>query len=217
MLSHYVNVFLEKYHQRRGLRLIRRSQYKKAAYHFERALLLGDSVANFYYYSVSLISLNKHAQAISYLEKIVENHSDDILISTTLAECYLVVREWVKAEDFLSFLNDKFKDNIVVRRLFDISKDLILREKYATSKEYFFKAIELLDSKKIEEALTNAQSAIELDELNSSYYFLAGVILMQGKRAKAEVEGYLEKAVLLAPQNEGYKKQLRAVKTSYDF
>ena len=215
MIDSFWNMFLEKYHQNRGIRLMRKSQYKNAFYHFEKALLLKDSTVNYFYYSVCLIALNKHKSAIGYLEKIFDKHNDMILVSTTLAECYLVVRDWCKADDFLGFLVNKHKDNVFINRLWDISQDPILREKYAASKECFYKAVEQLDAKEYDTSIEQIKCAIDLDEMNSAYYYLAAIILLQGKRPKSEVESYMEKAVLLAPYNEEYKKKLQYVKTRY--
>jgi tetratricopeptide (TPR) repeat protein len=208
-------MFIEKYHQKRGLRYMRVSDHKKASHHFEKALLLNDSSTNYYNYSVVLISDNKHRQAISYLEQITEKHADDLLIAATLCECYLVAREWEKAEDYLSYLSNKFPESILIKKMYDISQDSILREKYATGKEYFYKSSDLLNTKDFDGAIDMIKNAIDLDELNSTYYYFASVILLMAKSPKEEVSSYLEKAVMLSPQNEQYKKVLRFVKTKY--
>jgi len=215
VIRSYWHIFLEKYHQKKGIRLLGRSRYKEAFQQFERALLLNDSTVNYFYYSVCLISMNRHRQAIGYLEKIFDKHDDMILISTTLAECYLVVRDWCKADDFLGFLVNKYSENVFIKRLWDISQDPILREKYASSKEYFYKAVEELEIKNYTAALEQIKQAIVIDELNSVYYFFAGIILLQAKSPKHEVEDYLEKALALSPYNEQYKKKLHWVKTRY--
>jgi len=213
MIFSFWDMFLEKYHQNRGVRAMRRSRYRDACSHFEKALLLNDSAANYFYYSVCLIAMNKHKSAIGYLEKIFDKHNDVILVSSTLAECYLVVRDWCKADDFLGFLVNKYGDNVFIKRLWDISQDPILRERYAASKECFYKALERLDAKDYDTSFEQIKYAIDLDEMNSAYYFMAGVILFQGKKPKREVESYFEKAVILAPYNEQYKKKLHWVKT----
>jgi tetratricopeptide (TPR) repeat protein len=214
-MKRYINSIVEKYHRNRGLKLLRLSMYKKAFHHFEKALSLDDSMINYFYFSICLISMNKHRSAIKYLEKIFDAHKDDILISTTLAECYLVVRDWCKADDLLGFLTDTHKDNIFIRKLWTISHDVVLREKYAASKEYFYHASEYLDIKDYDSSYSKIKQAIDLDDSNSTYYFLAGLILIQGKKPKIEIEQYLERAVFLSPNNVSYKKKLHWLKTRY--
>ena len=215
MLKSVIDRIKEKFHLRRGLKYLHRSEYKKAQKHFESVLHINKSYLNYFYYSVVLIALNQHEQAISYLEKIINEHSEDILIAVTLAECYMVVREWAKAEDLLMFLNKTFPNNLTVKFLYETCKNPISREKYACGKEYFINAKIKTDSKEYDAALEEMNKAIELNEANASYYFYAGYIALQGKKRKEEVEAYFENAVFLAPQNEGFKKQLQYVKTCY--
>jgi tetratricopeptide (TPR) repeat protein len=215
MFGQYWDMFWGKYHLRRGLRMLQGSKYKKAAYHFEKAILLLDSTESFFYYAVTLVSLHKHKEAIAYLERIVEKTDDNILVSTTLADCYLVVREWEKAEQLLRYLKGKYVNNIVIEQLYIISQDAILREKYAEGKECFYMALDLLDKRDMEQSFESIKRAIELDETNASYHFLAGVILMQDNQPKENLEAYFEQAVLLSPQNENFKRQLQYVKTRY--
>jgi tetratricopeptide (TPR) repeat protein len=208
-------MFWGKYHLRRGLKMLQSSRYKQAAYHFEKAILLDGSIESFFYYAVTLVSLHKHKEAIAYLERILEKTDDNIMVSTMLADCYLVVREWEKAERLLSYLKGKYVNNIVIEQLYIISQDAVLREKYAEGKECFYMALDLLDKRDMERSFESIKKAIELDETNASYYFLAGVILMQDNQPKENVEAYLEQAVLLSPQNENFKRQLQFVKTRY--
>ena len=215
MLKDILDKLKEKYHQRLGLRSLHRSEYIKAHYHFEKILKINNSYLNYFYYSVVLIALNRQEQAITYLEKIIDTHSEDILIAVTLAECYMVVREWAKAEDLLTYLNKKFPNNTTVKFLFETCKNTISREKYACGKEYFIKAKNNTDIKDFDAALEDINKAIELNEANASYYFYAGYIALQGKKNKEQVEAYFENAVFLAPQNESFKKQLQYVKTRY--
>ena len=215
MLKGIIDKFKERYHQRCGLKHLHRSDYKKALKHFESALAISKSYLNYFYYSVILIALDRHELAITYLEKIIHDHSEDILIAVTLAESYMVVREWAKAEDLLTFLNKKFPNNTTIKFLFETCKNPIGREKYACGKEYFIKAKNNTDIKNYDAALEDINKAIELNEANASFYFYAGYIALQGKKRKEEVEAYFENAVFLAPQNEGFKKQLQYVKTCY--
>ena len=213
MFEIILDTYSEKYHQKKGIKFLSRAKYQKSLHHFEKALLINDSTVNNFYYSISLIALNRHSEAITFLEKIIDSHTNDILISSTLTECYLAVREWEKAEHLADYLLEKFKENTFIQKLHSITNDVVLREKYAAAKESFYKTIENMDNKDYEAAFLEINKAIEMDEENASYYFLAGTILMQANRKKEEYVLYYEKAVLLAPKNESYKKHLRYVKT----
>jgi tetratricopeptide (TPR) repeat protein len=212
MIGHYLDVFMERYHQRRGLSLLHKSRFKKAIYHFEKAILIRNSHVNFFYLSVSMIAINQHARAVKYLENIIDEHREDVLIATTLAECYLVLREWSKAEKLLDFLRTKFSENSTINFLSETVADPILREKYALGKEFFFRATELLEAKRYEESFQCMCEAIEQDSSNASYHFFTGCIALTARKEKCIVVMYLERAVNLAPHNENFKKQLQMVK-----
>jgi len=209
------DLIIMRYHQRRGLKALHISNFPKATYHFEKALLRSTDHINYFYLAVALIGQHKHQRAVVFLEKIIDDHCEDILISSTLAECYLVLREWEKAERLLNFLYGKFPQNTTIKYLHLLVNDSILRDKYACGKELFFQSVESLERREITQAILHIEKAIELNETNSAYYFFAGYLLMQAKKERAEVEKYIEKAVQLAPHNESYKRHLRYVKTKY--
>ena len=226
MIENFLNTLIVKYHQRRGLHFLNLSRYKKAILHFEKALLLNDSVENFFYFSICLIALNKHQEAISYLERIMDRQTEDILISSSLMECYLVVREWEKGERLANYLAEKFPTNTFVQKLKSIIIDPIKREKYATAKESFFTAVDFIEKKEYDAAFEAIKTAIDLDESNAAYYYLAGTILLKPHPRRMSGDAawkvafpvqdhlyYFEKAVLLAPQNESYKRHLQYLKT----
>jgi len=215
MFGHLIDIIFERFHQRRGLKALHVSDFAKAIYHFEHALLRNTDHINYFYLAVSLIGQHKHERAVVLLEKIIDDHYEDILISSTLAECYLVLREWEKAEQLLDYLVGKFPQNTTVKYLHQLVSDPLLRDKYACGKELFFQSVASLERREIAQAIQHIEKAIELNESNSAYYFFAGYLLMQAKKEKAEVEKYIEKAVQLAPHNEVYKQHLRYVKTKY--
>jgi tetratricopeptide (TPR) repeat protein len=210
-----MDIFAEKYHQRRGLRLLHKTAFEKAAYHLEKALVLNASTVNLFYFAVALVALNRHTEAVVYLEKVIDEHVDNLLISTTLVECYLVIREWEKAEKLVNYLHTKNPENSTVKFLYETTSDPIIRDKYACGKEQFFLAKDAMNKKDLKVAYEHISRAVELDEKNAAYLFYAAYILLMDRRPKIEVEQYLEKAVLYAPQNEGYKRQLQFVKTKY--
>ncbi|MCL2063757.1 MAG: CDC27 family protein [Candidatus Cloacimonetes bacterium] len=235
MIENIKNNFSLKYHQKKGMKYLSQGLYKKAILNFEKALLLDDSIENYFYFSVCLIALNRHIEAIGYLEKIIDLQADNILVSATLIECYLVVREWEKADRLVNYLKNNNNTNQYIKDLITLVDDPVLREKYATAKESFFKAIDFYDNKDFESAFQSIKLAIDLDEQNAAYYFFAGTILIhilkrnkkspdssgmtftkdKLEQTRQEMLLLFEKSVLLAPQNEGYKKHLQYVKTRY--
>ena len=188
---------------------------KKAMSHFEKALLINNSIENYYFYSISLIDTNKYVEAIGFLEKIVEKHDDIVLISTTLIDCYLYVKEWEKAERLVNILMDKFPNHHYVNKLYNITLDIVYREKYVTAKISYHNAVALIEKKEFKAAFTEISCAIEIDPTNATYHFVAGTILVSQKKKKEEIKKYFEKAVLLSPKNEYYKKNLMYIKTRY--
>jgi len=217
MLNILINTLREKYHQKSGLKCLAHSKFQQALQHFERALVYHASTENYYYYAIILISLHKHQEAIPFLEKILHNHEDSLLIVISLAECFLVTREWGKAEMFLEYYYAKNKENLLLKKMYLIAYDVSLREKYAESKEFYFLALEFLEKKDYLVALLNIEKALELDELNTTYLYLASVLMIKAKKPKEEIAPYLEKAVLFARENDKYKKQLHYLKTRYKY
>ena len=215
MLKHYIDLFWSRFHFRRGLRLLGRSMFQKAASHFEKSMLLDGLTESFFYFAICMIALNRHNHAIKYLEDILEKHDDNMLAATTLAECYMVVREWDKAERILGVLQSKYTENLTIKYLYVTVSDPAERERYAQAKEYFFLAKEALEKKQYDTAIDNITKAIDRNDTNASYYFFASIVMLEAKRDKKEVEQYLEKAVYLRPNNESYKRQLRYVKMRY--
>jgi tetratricopeptide (TPR) repeat protein len=215
MIGGYINYFKEKYHQRRGIRLINYYNFLGALLQFEKAILINPSDVNFFYYAICLIALNNHEKAINYLEKIVKEQTDNLLINTTLCECYFVIRNWDKATEILIKLNEKASENTTIKHFSEIINDDVKRENYAKAKEFFYNAQQQFTKKNMEKAIQDIKLAIEFDPTNSSYHYFAGIILLKSNADKTEIEEYLEKAIMLSPKNENYKSQLNLVKTRY--
>ena len=215
MLSDIFNILLAKYHKKRGLRFLTCSKFKTALHHFEKAFLLLEDSDSLFFFTICLISLNKHEKAISYLERIYEQSPENILVSATLTECYLTTREWDKAEKIINMLLLNHHQNQLFQKYHTIVEDPVLREKYAIGKEHFYRATDELEKKQFDNAIENVKKALEFDQNNASYCFTASLILEQGKKPKQEIVEYLEKAIFLAPLNETYKKKLHYIKTRY--
>jgi len=211
----YISVFKQKYHERRGLRLLGSSDFTGSRAHFEKALLYSGNLNYYFHIAICYIGQHQIERAKECLEKIIDDHYDDLLICSTLAECYLVLRQWEQAERLLEYLHTKSPENETIKYLHAMVHDPIERDKYACSKDLFYRSVEAMQNKDIDAAIQYILQAIELTETNSAYYHFAGHLMMQARREKAEVERYLLKAVELSPRNEVYKRELHFVKTRY--
>jgi len=212
MFERYITRIREYRYQKKGIKFLSLSKFEKALFCFEKAILLNNSVQNIFYYSISLIALNRHLEAVSYLEPLMNEYSVELLISTTLLDCYLVLKEYDKANCLLDNLIVNYSDNTLLQKFYTIIKDPVLREKYSLSKEFFYQSIKYEKEHNYEAGYTAIKTAIELDKNNATYHYTAGNLLLKAKKPKEDYVKYFEKAVILAPQNEMYKKQLRHIK-----
>ncbi|MCK9329885.1 MAG: CDC27 family protein [Candidatus Cloacimonetes bacterium] len=215
MIKEYYNTFWNKYHQIRGVKLLQRNLIKKARFHFEKALMHKESYESYYCIAICFMSHRNYKYAITYFEKVLEKLPEEKLTLLSLTECYLITREWEKAEDILNMLSQKITNNHTLNKFLSISNDPILREKYAESKEYYFNARDEYDNKNYDLAYENILKAIELNTDNASYHYFAGIILLTARKPKNQLEIYFENAVRLSPENITYKKQLQFIKTKY--
>jgi len=215
MISDLINIFLVKYHKKRGCRFLHNGQCTKAKYHFEKSLLYGEDFESRFFYALCLMSVNKHNEAIIHFEQVVGIAPDDFVTFISLIECYLVTQNWEKAIELVNNQIEQYKENLIVQKLYKIANDPILREEYVMSKVSYFQALEDFDNKKLTSAFENIVKAIELDKTNSVYYYTAAMILLKDKKPKEEIEFYLEKAVFLSQNKVQYKKQLHFIKTRY--
>lgn len=213
MIFDYINKFREKYNQQRGQRYLSRGIRDKAYKCFEKALLLNNDYVNQFNMALVLISMNKHNEAISLLEKVLEKYPDNELVLTTLAESYMILRNWDQAIERYMQLNDEHPKHSLYIRNLNRAKDVVGREKYVRSRELFFKGMELLDEQKYDESLAMLNEALELDPDNAIINNTIGHIMLMAQKKNEEIIPYFEKAVLLSPQNENYKRNLAQIKS----
>jgi tetratricopeptide (TPR) repeat protein len=207
MIGKLFKNIIEKYYLNRGLKYFKRAKYEKSEQCFKKALDSKHSDHSSYLLATSLIAQYKHPEAITYLEKI-EHREENLLITSTLIECSLVSRNWDKASEIISHIKDSYPNNTLILNFSEIANNNEKREAYALGKEYFFKANQFFDKQEFTEALSSIKKAIEIDEANSSYSYLAGIISVKAKNPKDETIRLFEKAVKLSPQNDNYKKAL---------
>ncbi len=212
MITSYYNRFKEKYYQNRGQRFLSQGLNQKAYNCFEKAILLNNDYINQFNMGLVLTSMNKHQDALAYLEKVYELFPENEVILTKIGETYTILRQWDKAIECYKKLHENHTDFSLYKNNYQRLLDPDLREKYVQSREFFFKGLLLQDQKLINEALEAFQQAIALDSNNAMLYNTIGIAMMIAKKDKKDIEYYFEKAVSLSPQNEGFKRNLARIK-----
>jgi len=212
MILDYINKFREKYNQQRGQRFLSRGQREKAYKCFEKALLINNDYVNQFNMALVLIAMARHKEAVAFLERTLEKYPDNELVLTTLGEAYSVLRDWDKALECFMHLTSDHPNNALYQKMLKRSQDVSAREKYARSRELFFKGMNLQQAKDYKGSTEALIESAELDSENAMIYNTIGYVMMMDRRSKEEIIPYFEKAVILSPQNEGYKHNLAQMK-----
>lgn len=212
MLKEYINNFREKYYQNRGQRHLSRGNKDKAYQCFQKALLIDSNYINLYNMGLVLITMNQHKHALEYLEKVRKQFPENEVVLTTLAETYTLLRNWDEVISIYQGLKNEHPDFELYKKNLVRSKDPVAREKYARSRELFFKGMTEQENKQLNQAIDSLKEAIELDPENAMLYNTIGITMMMAGKSKAEITPYFEKAVQLSPKNEGYKHNLAKIK-----
>ncbi len=212
MLKEYFNNFREKYYQNRGQRHLSRGKKEKAYQCFQKALLLDSNYINLYNMGLVLITMNQHRLSLEYLEKVRKQFPENEVVLTTLAETYTILREWDEVIAIYQGLKNEHPDFELYKNNLARSKDPVAREKYACSRELFFKGMAEQENKQLNQAIDTFKEAIDLDPENAMLYNTIGITMMMAGKSKNEISPFFEKAVLLSPKNEGYKHNLAKIK-----
>lgn len=212
MLFAWVNRFRELYYQKRGQRMLSRGVKNKAYECFEKAILLNNNYVNQFNMALVLITMNQHKNAETYLLKVLEKFPDNEMVLMTLGDVYSILRNWDKAIECFAHLTTINPENSVYLKFLTRARDVVLREKFVVSRELFFKGMQLQEDKKYSEALSVLQESAEFDQDNAVIFNTMGLVSMMAGKTNEEISSYFEKAVLLAPQNEGYKHNLAQIK-----
>ncbi len=213
MLFAWINRFREIFYQRRGQRYLSRGIKKKAYKYFEKAILIDNNYVNQFNMALVLITMNKHLEAVSYLQKVLDKFQDNELVLMTLGDVYSILRDWDKAIECFAHLTAINPNNSIYSKYLKRSKDVVLREKFVLSRELLIKGILLQEQKKYEESLEALKESIEFDNENAVVFNTMGLVSMMALKPDEEIAGYFEQAVLLSPQNEGYKHNLSQIKS----
>jgi len=210
-MNYFIISLKEKYFQKKGRELLISGKLEKAFSYFQKAVLLNDSTDNIFNLALSLLSLSKYSEAEKYFKKIYQDFPDNEINILSLAECLIMQRKWDEAIDHYRILVEKKPQSEPLKAYLAQAEDVVAREKYVKSKELFYKAQIEIRKKNDTKALEYLLEAEEYDPKNPNTLNNIGSVLLLKKEFK-KAYGYFEKAVVLAPQNKKFQKNLLHVK-----
>lgn len=204
--------------QKKGQKFLTSGKIEKAHGIFQKAILLDNSTENLFNLALSLMSLARYSEAEGYLLKIEENFPDHELNTLTLAESLIMQKKWDEAIKFYEKASQINPRSEAYKKYVAISKDVVAREKYVKSKEFFQEAIEELRHKNDEKALKILQKANEYFPGNPNILNNIGTLYLNLKNYK-KAYSYFIKAISYDPKNEKFQKNLlttkRKIKNKY--
>jgi len=205
------NHYKEKKYRKKGIQFLNKRKLENALDCFQKANSINNSSENKFNLALSLMSLNQYSEAEKYFRIVYEKFSDNEINSLAFAECLLMQKKWKDSVKIYTELVKKNPDSKVYKKYLKRAKDVIVREKYVKSKELFESAQNELQKKNNEQALKMLKEAVEFDSENPNIMNNIGSILMSRKMF-SEAYGYFEKAVILAPNNKKFQKNVLLAK-----
>ena len=203
--------YKEKKYRKNGIRFLNKRKLENAYKCFQQAVSINDSTENSFNLALSLMSLNRYLEAEKYFRKVHEKFPGNELNSLAFAECLLRQKKWKDSTKIYAELVKRNPDSKVYKKYLKRAEDVIAREKYVKSKELFESAQNELQKKNNDKALKILKEAAEFDSENPNIMNNIGSILMSRKMF-SEAYGYFEKAVILAPNNKKFQKNVLHVK-----
>ena len=197
--------------QKKGQKFLTSGKIEKAHGIFQKVILLDNSTENLFNLALSLMSLARYSEAEGYLRKIEENFPDHELNTLTLAESLIMQKKWDEAIRFYEKASQINPRNEAYKKYVAISKDVVAREKYVKSKEFFQEAIEELRHKNDERALKILQKANEYFPGNPNILNNIGTLYLNLKNY-IKAYSYFVKAISFDPKNEKFQKNLLTAK-----
>ena len=197
--------------QKKGQQFLTSGKIEKAHEIFQKVVLIDNSTENLFNLALSLMALARYSKAEGYLRKIEENFPDHELNTLTLAESLIMQKKWDEAIKFYEKANQINPRSEAYKKYLAISKDVVAREKYVKSKEFFQEAIEKLGCKNDDEALKILQKANEYFPENPNILNNIGILYLNLKKYK-QAYSYFAKAISLDPKNNKFQKNLLTAK-----
>jgi len=196
----------ENYFRVKGQKYLVKRKIEKAYSCFQKALLISDSPENLFNISVSLMSMQKFAEAGKYLQKNLENHPHNELNLLALAECEMMLRKW---HDAIKIYQKLVEINPQKKTKLQLAKNVEQRENYVKSKELLTEAIELKND--FEKSLKMLEQASRLSPENAYILHNIGVKHFSKKDWQNAFKYFL-KAFKLDESNKDFQNSLAKVK-----
>lgn len=184
-----------------------KAQYKKAHRCFEKALALDASPENQFHLGLSLLSLQRFAEAEQLFRSVQQQVPDNEINLVSLGEALMMQRRWDEAASCYQQLTQKEKPNPAYKRILNIAEDVALREKYVRGRELMTEAQEALRQKNDEEARQILEQALEYQPHNAAILNNLGSVLRLKKKYD-EAANYIQQALAIEPRNEKFQKNL---------
>ena len=201
------NNYQEKKYRKKGIQFLNKRKLEKAYKCFQKVVSINDSIENIFNLALSFMSLSRYLDAEKYFQKVYEKFPENELNSLAFAECLLMQKKWNDSAKIYAELVKRNPDSKVYKKYLKRAKDVIAREKYVKSKELFESAQKELQKKNNDKALKMLKEAAEFDPGNPNIMNNIGSILMSRKMF-SEAYGYFEKAIILAPNNKKFQKNV---------
>jgi len=199
----------EKRLNRLGMRYLTHGKLEKALKNFQKLILLNSSEENLFNLGVTLMGLFRYEEAEIYLHKQYIKLPNHDINSLSLAECLLMQRKWDESKKIFREIADRNPEDM--KEYLEITEDVVLREKFVKSREYFAEAINLLKQKEDLKALELLLIAEAHNPTNANILNNIGSVYMLLKDYE-KAHNYFEKAVSFATDKEKFAKNLNLAK-----
>ncbi len=196
---------------RKGKKLLTKGKLEKAYRCFEKAVMLNNSINNRFYLGLSMMSLTRFADAKKIFTDIRKEDEENELNLLSLAECNMMLRKWLEAENIYRKLHKMFPNNEAYKEYLERSQDVIYREKYVIARELFSKAERALFAKDKKEALKHLLEAEEYNPNSSMILNNIASLYMLLKKYE-EAYPYIERAITISPDNQRFQKNYISIK-----
>ena len=196
---------------RKGQKLLATGKLEQAYKCFEKAVMLNNSIDNLFYLGLALMSLSKYEEAKKYFSEVHEQNSENELNLLSMAECNMMQRNWLSAENRYHDLCKLYLRNEAYRSYMQRAQDVVVREKYVIGRELFAKAEKALFEKKNKEVLKYLLEAEEYDPNNANVLNNIGTLYMLDKEFEKAFK-YIEKAISISPQNQKFQESFKQIK-----
>lgn len=206
-----INIMKEQRLIRKGQRLITGGKLEKAFTCFEKAIMLNNSIDNRFYLGLSMMSLSRFEEAKKIFRDIHKESSANELNLLSLAECNMMQRNWLAAENNYQALNKLFPNNNAYQEYLKRVQDVVYREKYVIARELFAKAERALFAKDKAEALKHLLEAEQYNPNNANILNNIGSLYMLEKDYQSAFV-YIEKAITISPNNEKFQNSFKQIK-----